>query len=426
MKICIWFIFSLFTPTLFSDLSAASPIRYSEKPAGSVLELREAVPTIDVQRIVMGYLDSWGNPIKVVERHQKSITGLAYSAYGNYVASACENGCLKLWYAQHTQSQALKTLQSPQEEATAFALSRDGETLALAVLTEMADFIKIIDLKNNKCEVKQVLEGYKSKITSLAFSPDSKYIVSGSFDQTIKIWHQQNKKYELTQTLEEEETVSAVIFFAQGKNIISGCFDGTLKIWEYNQKNNKFEYKQNLPNNACAVNPLPTPLVTEGAAEIVNGMNKYLADSLNKRKRVSVFNITSSFDETILAISSGSLIELWSYQDAQWICTQWICTQKIDQNAIKAAPIAFSSDNTYFATGEGDNIKIYKLNQNKQYECIQTISDLKDHVTTLLFSPDNISLIYGLSDGSIEIIKNQARELYAHVRADKQEATCSK
>ncbi|GAG43641.1 unnamed protein product, partial [marine sediment metagenome] len=32
------------------------------------------------------------------------------------------------------------------------------------------------------------LEGHKKYVTSVGFSPDGKYIVSGSNDKTIKIW----------------------------------------------------------------------------------------------------------------------------------------------------------------------------------------------------------------------------------------------
>jgi WD40 repeat protein len=394
--------------------SDIEPIKtgYTQKPVASLAELEEAIPATDVQRIIMGYLDSWENPIKVTKKHKKGIFGLVYSAQGNYIASSSEDGCVKLWYAQRNRWQARKTLKGHQDEVTALAISHDGKKLASA---GSDGFIRIIALKNNKCNVTQIIQAHKSNISSLVFSPDSNYIVSGSLDKTIKIWHYQNNKYELAQTLEEQQHVSAVNFFSQGKNIISGDWGGAVKIWQYNQENKRFEYKQDLPNNACAVNPLATPLVTKGAAEIVDGKNELINNLQNSRKRVSVFNITSSFDETKLAISSGTgLIELWCYQD-----DQWICTQKIEHDAILTMPLVFSSDNNYLVAVENRNIKIYKLNQYKQFECIQIISALKNDVTALLFSPDTISLIYGLLDGSIKIIKNQALELYAHAKAEK-------
>jgi WD40 repeat protein len=38
------------------------------------------------------------------------------------------------------------------------------------------------------------LRGHSNKVTSVAYSPDGKHIVSGSFDSTVKIWDAQSGK----------------------------------------------------------------------------------------------------------------------------------------------------------------------------------------------------------------------------------------
>jgi WD40 repeat protein len=37
-------------------------------------------------------------------------------------------------------------------------------------------------------EQKCTLRGHSSEVTSVAYSPDGKHIVSGSWDKTVKIW----------------------------------------------------------------------------------------------------------------------------------------------------------------------------------------------------------------------------------------------
>ena len=37
-------------------------------------------------------------------------------------------------------------------------------------------------------EQKCTLRGHSNYVTSVAYSPDGKHIVSGSFDKTVKIW----------------------------------------------------------------------------------------------------------------------------------------------------------------------------------------------------------------------------------------------
>jgi WD40 repeat protein len=36
------------------------------------------------------------------------------------------------------------------------------------------------------------LQGYSSSVTSVAFSPDGKYLASGSTDNTVKLWSMEN------------------------------------------------------------------------------------------------------------------------------------------------------------------------------------------------------------------------------------------
>ena len=35
----------------------------------------------------------------------------------------------------------------------------------------------------------QILEGHQHNITSVAYSPDGKFIASGSYDYTVRIWN---------------------------------------------------------------------------------------------------------------------------------------------------------------------------------------------------------------------------------------------
>jgi WD40 repeat protein len=359
-------------------------IGHTQKPVASLAELEEAIPATDVQHVIMGYLNSWEYHVKFIKEHKTKLMKLTYFQNGNYIASTSADSHIK-WGPQGNGLPACEiTFQRPKDLSPALAISVDGEIVALKECSYKEDCIKIIDLKNNKCEVRQELKVHNDKITSLAFSPDSKYIVSGSSDKRIVIWHMQNNKYQLLQTLIEDSQVSAVMFFAQSENIISGYWNGVIKIWQYNHKNHKFEYKQNLP----------------------------------KRKLQMVDNITSSFDKTRLAFNSRMYIELWCYQDNQWVYTQNIeCNN--NENDFDSLSISFSLDNNYFAVGQGNKITIYKLDQNKQYKCVQTINlSLNNRVINILFSP-NMSLIYGLSDGSIKIIKNQALELYARAKAEK-------
>ncbi|KAF5342593.1 hypothetical protein D9611_002002 [Ephemerocybe angulata] len=80
-------------------------------------------------------------------------------------------------------------------------------------------------------EVQTVLKGHGSYVMSVAFSPDGKYIVSGSGDKTVRVWDVLEGK--IKRVLEgHSDAVRSVDFSADGSRILSGSADKTLRIWE--------------------------------------------------------------------------------------------------------------------------------------------------------------------------------------------------
>ena len=76
----------------------------------------------------------------------------------------------------------------------------------------------------------QTLEGHSGYVRSVAFSPDSKRVASGSYDRTIKIWDPTTGT--CTQTLKGHSgSVRSVAFSPDSKRVASGSYDETIKIW---------------------------------------------------------------------------------------------------------------------------------------------------------------------------------------------------
>ena len=71
----------------------------------------------------------------------------------------------------------------------------------------------------------------QARVTSVAFSPDGKRIVSGSDDNTVKVWDADNGPETLT-LKGHTDMVTSVAFSADGKRIVSGSEDNTVKVWD--------------------------------------------------------------------------------------------------------------------------------------------------------------------------------------------------
>ena len=75
------------------------------------------------------------------------------------------------------------------------------------------------------------MRGHESWVTSVAFSPDGKRIVSGNGGKLLKIWDSETGKELLTLRRHSGRTILSVAFSLDGKSILAGSNDGTVKIW---------------------------------------------------------------------------------------------------------------------------------------------------------------------------------------------------
>ena len=67
-------------------------------------------------------------------------------------------------------------------------------------------------------------------ITSVAYSPDGKFIASGSYDKTVRIWNLEDGK-EILKLEGHQKDITSVAYSPDGKFIASGCADKTVRIW---------------------------------------------------------------------------------------------------------------------------------------------------------------------------------------------------
>ncbi|MEQ8156128.1 MAG: hypothetical protein ABRQ25_14775 [Clostridiaceae bacterium] len=72
--------------------------------------------------------------------------------------------------------------------------------------------------------------GHKDAITSAVYSPDGKYIVSASWDNTLKEWNKETGMCIRTY-VGHENTVTSSVYSPDGKYIISASWDNTLREW---------------------------------------------------------------------------------------------------------------------------------------------------------------------------------------------------
>jgi eukaryotic-like serine/threonine-protein kinase len=83
---------------------------------------------------------------------------------------------------------------------------------------------------------------HSAPILTIAWSPDGKYIASGSADKTVHVWNAQGKK-RIAAYQEHTKLVSSVTWSPDGARIASGSWDTTVQIWQVQGARKLFTYR---------------------------------------------------------------------------------------------------------------------------------------------------------------------------------------
>lgn len=238
--------------------------------------------------------------------------------------------------------------------------------------------------------------GHTGEITSIAYSSNGRFLISGSNDTTIKVWDVATGA--LIRTLSGHiDTVSTVAWIPNSMNIVSGSWDSTIKIWD-------------ATTGLCSVSInastgfIHTISVSPDGKYILSADADYnlsMWDSSNlKNIRITplesnIFALAYSPDgKTIAAAHDDGTVTI---RNAQTHALQK--TLKGHTEAVYS--IAFSPDTTTLVTGSYDTtVKIWNTKSSK---CIHTLKGHESWVNAVAFSMDGTIVASGSADSTIKI-----------------------
>jgi len=256
---------------------------------------------------------------------------------------------IKIW--DLSTGSELKSLEVESDVASA-AVSPDCTRVATCGGWDDKE-INIWDI--TKSERQTILKGHIGGVWGVVFSPDGKYIASGSSDKTIKVWDVESGN-ELKTLKGHRDYVNTVVFNPNGNRLISGSDDGTIKIW-------------NLQTGA------------EIMSFLAHKYGVYSLDLSRDGRRI----VSGGEDQTVRVWDSATGTELMA--------------GKVHNCVIDT--VAFSPDNIHVVSGGPDQIiRVWNINTGEE---VMSLRGHKEDVYSVAYSPDGRQIASGSRDGTIKI-----------------------
>ena len=119
--------------------------------------------------------------VQTLAGHTQVVAGLAFAPDGIDLASASNDGTVKLWVV--ASGSLLATLDGHTDRVSRVVWSPDGRTLASGGRDQT---VWLWDVAEGR--YRMALRGHTEAVRGLAFTPDSQSLVSGSEDGTLRVW----------------------------------------------------------------------------------------------------------------------------------------------------------------------------------------------------------------------------------------------
>ncbi len=153
--------------------------------------------------------------------------------------------------AQAVDPALIRTFAGHSDDVNSVAFSPDGRH---ALTGSRDNTLKLWETASGR--LVRTFKGHTAMVRSVAFSPDGRYALSGSGDKTFKLWEVATGK--LIRTFAGHlDWVKSVVFSPDGRFALSGSVDKTLKLWEVSPWTKPADGPPVLPPVVAETPPLP-------------------------------------------------------------------------------------------------------------------------------------------------------------------------
>jgi WD40 repeat protein len=296
-------------------------------------------------------------------------------------------------------------------------IPRKGKTLAEydenhaeRILADLAK--EIYDIDNNKKvdstlqstvipsnETKSiVLEGHEGEVFCVAVTPDGKKIVSGSEDETMKVWDVES--FRCLATLKNFSDVYGIDVTPNGKMVVGGLLDKTLRVWDLETGKLLSILKGHtkcIGPWAVAAMPDGKRVVSgshDGTIKVWNIFSERCLKTIEGHKSEIIGIALTSEGDRVISSSSDSSIKLWDLESGQ-------CLVTFEGHTKTVIGIAVTPYGKRVVSGSYDRtLKVWDIESG---QCLATFEGHTGCVYGVVVTPDNKWVVSSSQDKTVKV-----------------------
>lgn len=283
------------------------------------------------------------SPLRWTRKLEGSVLALAFSPYGEVLASAGTDSVVRVWEVE--RGGLMAELKGPKAELLALVFSPDGRWLAAA--GQPGD-LHVWDWRHGQ-EV-AVLKGHADAVRGLAFSPDARLVASCGLDKTVRVWDIATQRELLR--FEHDAYAIAVAFSPDGTRLLSTSMDRSARVWELATRREVHRLTGHTEKVESGAFSWDGARIMTAAGDrtlrLWNARTGELLDVLRSQGDVSVAAIDPGFKLIVQAGWDGR-VQLLDARSGELL-------ERLDAHHAFAMSVALSPDGRTFASGGRDGV----------------------------------------------------------------------